>query len=63
MPLGQQLITTSFQIRQADDTSRSEQRPDCASLVAGGNTAVANPCQIWGAPKVDDVTFYELRSY
>ena len=60
MPLGQDgFVTTSFQIRQADDTSRSEQRPDCASLVAGGNTAVANPCQIWGAPKVDDdVTFF-----
>ena len=60
MPLGQDgFVTTSFQIRQADDTSRSEQRPDCASLVAGGNSAVANPCQIWGAPIVDDdVTFF-----
>jgi iron complex outermembrane receptor protein len=60
MPLGQDgFVTTSFQIRQADDTSRSEQRPDCASLVAGGNSAVANPCQIWGAPTVDDdVTFF-----
>jgi iron complex outermembrane receptor protein len=60
MPLGQDgFVTTSFQIRQADDTSRSEQRPDAASLIAGGNTAVANPAQIWGAPKVDDdVTFF-----
>src|SRR6056300_239712 len=60
MPLCQDgFVTTSFQIRQADDTSRSEQRPDCASLVAGGNSAVANPCQIWGAPKIDDdVTFF-----
>jgi iron complex outermembrane receptor protein len=60
MPLGQDgFVTTSFQIRQADDTSRSEQRPDCADLVAGGNSAVANPCQIWGAPKIDDdVTFF-----
>ncbi|MDC1110521.1 TonB-dependent receptor [Gammaproteobacteria bacterium] len=60
MPLGQDgFVTTSFQIRQADDTSRSDQRPDCASLIAGGNSAVANPCQIWGAPTVDDdVTFF-----
>ena len=60
MPLGQDgFVTTSFQIRQADDTSRSEQRPDCADLVAAGNSAVANPCQIWGAPIVDDdVTFF-----
>ena len=60
MPLGQDgFVTTSFQIRQADDTSRSEQRPDAAGLIAAGNTAVANPAQIWGAPKVDDdVTFF-----
>jgi iron complex outermembrane receptor protein len=60
MPLGQDgFVTTSFQIRQADDTSRSEQRPDCADLIAAGNSAVANPCQIWGAPIVDDdVTFF-----
>jgi iron complex outermembrane receptor protein len=60
MPLGQDgFVTTSFQIRQADDTSRSEQRPDAADLIAAGNTAVANPAQIWGAPKIDDdVTFF-----
>jgi iron complex outermembrane receptor protein len=60
MPLGQDgFVTTSFQIRQADDTSRSEQRPDAAALIAAGNTAVANPAQIWGAPKIDDdVTFF-----
>ena len=60
LPLGEDgFVTTSFQIRQADDTSRSEQRPDAASLIAAGNSAVANPAQIWGAPKVDDdVTFF-----
>ena len=60
MPLGQDgFVTTSFQIRQADDTSRSLQRPDAAALIAAGNTAVANPAQIWGAPKIDDdVTFF-----
>mgnify|MGYP003690117479 FL=1 len=55
LPLGQDgFVTTSFQIRQADDTSRSLQRPDAAALIAAGNTAVANPAQVWGAPKVDD---------
>ena len=60
LPLGQDgFVTTSFQIRQADDTSRSVQRPDAASLIAGGNSAVATPAQIWGAPIVDDdVTFF-----
>ncbi|MDA7563817.1 TonB-dependent receptor [Gammaproteobacteria bacterium] len=60
MPLGQDgFVTTSFQIRQADDTSRSLQRPDAAALIAAGNTAVASPAQIWGAPKIDDdVTFF-----
>ena len=60
MPLGQDgFVTTSFQIRQADDTSRRAQSPDAAALIAAGNTAVANPAQIWGAPKIDDdVTFF-----
>ena len=60
MPLGSEgFVTTSFQIRQADPTSRSVQRPDAAALIAGGNSAVANPAQIWGAPFVDDdVTFF-----
>jgi iron complex outermembrane receptor protein len=60
LPLGQDgFVTTSFQIRQADDTSRSVQRPDAASLIAGGNSAVATPAQIWGAPIIDDdVTFF-----
>jgi len=60
MPLGADgFVTTSFQIRQADPTSRSVQRPDAAALIAAGNSAVANPAQIWGAPIVDDdVTFF-----
>ena len=60
LPLGQDgFLTTSFQIRQADDTSRTQQRPDAAALIAAGNTAVASPAQIWGAPKIDDdVTFF-----
>ena len=60
LPLGQDgFVTTSFQIRQADATSRSDQRPDAAALIAAGNTAVSNPAQIWGAPEIaDDVTFF-----
>ena len=60
MPLGADgFVTTSFQIRQADPTSRSVQRPDAAALIAAGNSAVANPAQIWGAPIVDDdVSFF-----
>jgi len=60
MPLGQDgFVTTSFQIRQADDTSRSEMRPDVEKLIAAGNTDVERIAQIWGAPKVDDdVTFF-----
>ena len=55
MPLGADgFVTTSFQISQADPTSRSVQRPDAAALIAAGNSAVANPAQIWGAPIVDD---------
>jgi iron complex outermembrane receptor protein len=30
------------------------QRDDAAALVAAGNTAVANPAQIWGSPIIDD---------
>jgi iron complex outermembrane receptor protein len=52
-------VTASFQIKQADDTSRSVQRPDAQGLIDGGNTAVNSPAQIWGAPKIDDdVTFF-----
>jgi iron complex outermembrane receptor protein len=60
MPLGQDgFVTTSFQIRQADDTSRSEMRPDVEKLIAAGNKDVERIAQIWGAPKVDDdVTFF-----
>jgi iron complex outermembrane receptor protein len=44
----------SFQLKNADATSRSVQRPDAAGLIAAGNTAVGNPAQIWGNPEIDD---------
>lgn len=46
----------SFEYREADATSRSVQRDDAQALIDAGNTAVANPAQIWGNPNVmDDV--------
>ncbi len=37
-----------------DPTDRSIQRADAAALIAAGNTAVANPAQIWGSPEITD---------
>ncbi|APG62423.1 hypothetical protein LPB140_06015 [Sphingorhabdus lutea] len=39
---------------ESNATSRSVQRDDAAALIAAGNTAVANPAQIWGQPNVND---------
>ncbi len=44
----------SFEYSEADPTDRSVQRDDAAALIAAGNTAVADPAQIWGSPKIDD---------
>lgn len=53
LPLGEAgFLNLSGEYRQADPTSRSVQRDDAAALIAAGNTAVANPAQIWGAPEV-----------
>jgi len=49
----------SYEYSDRDDTSRSVQRDDAAGLIAAGNTAVADPAQIWGSPKVsDDIKFF-----
>jgi len=40
----------------SDPTDRSVQRDDAAALIAAGNTAVANPAQIWGSPEIEDDT-------
>jgi len=49
----------SFQLKNADATSRSAQRPDAAGLIEAGNTAVGNPAQIWGNPEIkDDITVF-----
>lgn len=44
----------SVEYRAAEDFSRSVQRDDAAQLIADGNSAVANPAQIWGSPEVKD---------
>jgi iron complex outermembrane receptor protein len=59
-PLGQDgFLNLTGQFTQVDATSRSTQRDDAAALIAGGNSAIANPAQIWGQPNVnDDITFF-----
>ncbi|WP_024330175.1 TonB-dependent receptor plug domain-containing protein [Simiduia agarivorans] len=47
-------LNLSFQYKNADDTSRSVQRPDAQALIDAGNSAVADPAQIWGSPIIDD---------
>ncbi len=47
-------MNLSFEYGEADATDRSVQRNDAAALVAAGNTAVANPAQIWGSPEITD---------
>ncbi len=55
-------FNASFEYGEQDDTDRSVQRDDAAGLIAGGNTAVANPAQIWGSPEVNDdiKTFFNM---
>ena len=53
MPLSDKgFINLSAEYRTADDTSRSVQRADAAGLIDAGNTAVADPAQIWGSPEI-----------
>jgi iron complex outermembrane receptor protein len=55
LPLTDQgFINASFQLKNADATSRSVQRPDAADLAAAGNTAIQDPAQIWGNPEIND---------
>ncbi|MGX5175012.1 TonB-dependent receptor plug domain-containing protein [Aliikangiella sp. IMCC44653] len=49
----------SFQLKNADATSRSVQRPDAQALFDAGNTEIKNPAQIWGNPEIkDDITLF-----
>ena len=54
LPLGNGFLNLSLEYSGSGDTSRSVQRDDAAALIAAGNTAVADPAQIWGSPKIDD---------
>ena len=55
LPLGDTgFANLSMEYGNADPTSRSVQRADAAALIAAGNTAVADPVQIWGDSRVDD---------
>ena len=44
----------SFELNEQDATSRSTQRSDAQGLIDAGNTAVANPAQVWGTPEISD---------
>ena len=45
----------SFEWKEADPTSRSEQRGDAQALIDAGNTNVRRPvAQIWGTPEISD---------
>lgn len=49
----------SFQLKNADATSRSVQRPDAQALIDAGNTFVGDPAQVWGNPEIkDDITLF-----
>jgi iron complex outermembrane receptor protein len=60
LPIGPNgFLNLAGEYQQTDATSRSTQRDDAAALIAAGNTAVADPAQIWGQPEVrDDFKFY-----
>lgn len=47
-------LNLSMEYGESDATVRSVQRDDAAALIAAGNTAVADPAQIWGQPNVND---------
>lgn len=49
----------SFQLKNADATSRSQQRGDAQALFDAGNSEIKNPAQIWGNPEIkDDITLF-----
>ena len=55
LPMGENgFANLSFEVGEADPTSRSVQRQDAAALIAAGNHNVLQPVQIWGNPRVED---------
>ena len=59
MPLTENgFVNFSFQVKDADATSRSVQRHDAAGFAAQG-LPVDDPAQVWGSPELtDDHTFF-----
>jgi iron complex outermembrane receptor protein len=52
-------VNLSFQLKNADATSRSVQRPDAQGIADAGNTSIQDPAQVWGNPEVkDDITLF-----
>ena len=47
-------LNASIEYGNSDATDRSIQRGDAQALIDAGNTAVANPAQIWGQPEIKD---------
>lgn len=47
-------LNATVEYRQQEGTSRSVQRDDAAELIDMGNTAIANPAQVWGALDVNE---------
>jgi len=55
LPIGEHgYFNVSAEYGSSDPTDRSVQRDDAAALIAAGNSAVANPAQVWGSPEIDD---------
>ena len=55
LPLGATgFANLSLEYGHSGPTSRSVQRDDAQALIDAGNTAVADPVQIWGSPEIDD---------
>ena len=55
LPLGATgFANLSLEYGNSGPTSRSVQRDDAQALIDAGNTAVADPVQIWGSPEIDD---------
>lgn len=49
----------SFQLKNADATSRSIQIPAAQAMADAGNSFIQNPAQIWGSPEInDDITMF-----
>jgi len=55
MPLGSNgFVNTTFEVGSSDETDRSVQRTDAATLIADGYEGVPQPAMKWGRPNVDD---------